>query len=177
MNSADLIDKIYQVIDFASDSDIAITAIADLLKAYHEKNDPEDIYTIISWWQHLPNDFNDINTLIEKRRKLSAYSVFMAKHIADIHKKYGKAYPKRKVKQAKELIKKMESIDHITLGKADAHAIVEVEEELIDDYSLKAQIDGYKAIKKSIQDTLTAMHQEIADLREIRKDAEKSNQH
>lgn len=176
-----------KVKELFSDSNFIIMKDADIVEQisgfYLQVNEEkEDIYSLIDWWQNLPSHFNDIDLLIEKRRKLAGIFVFLSKYYSDKQKQYCKAYPTRKIKQAKELIKKLDMVDektdkYTTLGKSESIALIEVEQEYLNDYALKGEIEGLKQIKASIKETLSAMNQEIADLREIRKHEETAKQH
>lgn len=185
MNTIDLVSQISLILENAdlteSERNEAIAEIISRIQITEESLD-NNIYDIIEWWNNLPSDFNDVKTLFEKRRRLAAHHVFMAKYWSDKNKEYNAAYSTRKMKEAKEMVARLDMIDnttekYTTLGKSEAKALIHVEEEFFNAYELKGIIEGVKTIMDAVKIALQAMNQEIAELRGIRGDEQQSNVH
>lgn len=132
--------------------------------------DKEDIYSIMGWYGNLPSGYNDLETLMYKRRMLvGMYGVMAREHNKNL-KEFNNKHADRRIKEAKELLINLKDIDPSTekfntLGKAEAIALKNIEPEYRGVYALKGVIDGTKILMEAVDKCLQAMNQEIADLR------------
>lgn len=132
----------------------------------------EDLYSIIDWWEIMPNDFNDIETLINKRKRLNVIYVRMGKFMRDIYKEFGLLHGDKRIKEAKKLIETLTEIDpktekFNTLGKSQAKALLSIEDIYRKYYDLQGTIDGTKVLMDTVNTTLYSMQQEIKRLETI----------
>lgn len=136
----------------------------------------EDVYSIMSWYGSLPMYYNDIEELIFKRRKLIGFYNIVAKYYKAKLKEYNNKHANRRIKEAKELMGMLDAVDPPTLGKASAQAIINIEPEYANAYDLKGECEGLKIIKEAVDNCLSAMMQDIADLRQLRGSRDRTEQ-
>lgn len=141
----------------------------------------EDIYSINEWYMHLPASFNDLETLIHKRRMLVGFYNRLAREYKDKLKEYNTGHANRRISEALKIMQHVDSYDEQTskgmlLGKAQAKTLTEIQKEYKHAYELKGLTEGYKVLKDSVQETLKAMHQDIADLRQLLGNTQRTEQ-
>lgn len=132
----------------------------------------EDIYSIMGWYGSLPIHYRDIETLMYKRRMLVGMYGKMAQQYNRDIKEFNNKHADRRIKEAKELLVSLKEIDpgtekFNTLGKAEAMSLEKIEPEYRLVYALKGSIDGMKILMDAVEKCLSAMQQELADLRSL----------
>jgi ubiquinone biosynthesis protein UbiJ len=132
--------------------------------------------TIIEWYEKTACDpsFTDIATLMQKRGKLSAHCVEMAKAIKDKMIEHRRedfrltlASKRRKI----ELLSQTDPNTNKVYTNVKAADLIEVEfsDDLANVAAMETIIEGDKIILKQVNHVLEAMRQDIAELRGIRE--------
>lgn len=143
--------------------------------------DKEDIYSINEWYMHLDPGFNDLELLMHKRRMLVGFFNKLAKEYKEKLIEYNTGHANRRIAEALKIMEYVDSHDNQTnkgmlLGKAQAKTLTEIQKEYLHVYELKGLTEGYKVLKDSVQHTLQAMHQDIADLRGMLSSEQRTEQ-
>lgn len=125
----------------------------------------EKIDEIIHWFQ--TNDCFDLSELFSKSKFLAAQTRPLSKEVGRVNKIYNHAHMMRRIIF---INKRKHFIDTTKCSKAEAERLAEetkeFQEHFQNEYTYKAQYENGRAYLKSIENILSRMNQEIAELRQ-----------
>lgn len=155
-------------------------AISLVEKADNEANE-KDIISIIDWWELLPPDFVDLQTLMHKRRLLNVMYYKLANYRRDLIKRSKAKYIERSIEEKKSSIawqnKTNSKLEFYSATAAKERALIDIEPLYKEQYSLEAEVDGLGYLANAAKEVLESMRQEIAHLRGTEKDNENTQAH
>ncbi len=123
------------------------------------------IIEIVEWYQNVPADFTDLNTLIHNRRKLATYHVTLATMVSKARKEW------RNLEADYEAKKNQKRMQFEAKGaqKADWAARANLETELKKTVDAENNFYDLDYLYKAMIQVLSEMNQSIAILREEEK--------
>lgn len=152
--------------------------IAETTTTEHKKN-TETVYTILAWYRDLPADFNDIDTLVVKRRQMNYFFGMIQKFRKEQNQLLKKAHVTRRLDEAKKA-RELQAKDDKATGKrytgqaSKEDALLLCTKQYQEEYELEGTVEGIKYIAEAVQDALNSMRQDISILR---KEKEEPDQH
>jgi hypothetical protein len=125
----------------------------------------EKILSIIDWYESIPDDFNDIDTLMNKRRMLSVYRTHLSMEYGRYQAKFRRNYGLRKATFFRKKHIGISELD-MKIGEAEAMA-----EDAVHDYRKEESLnqglaDASSSLLKSTDETLSSMNQQISYLKQ-----------
>ena len=125
----------------------------------------DKIYNIISWYEGIPDDYSDIDGLLNKRRLLSAYGAQLAQEHGKYKAQYRANYAKRKIAFNKEKNRL------INTGVSGTAATAAAEESVSDLRLAESTSEGVaeaaKIIIDMVKEVLGSMNQHISWLKTL----------
>lgn len=163
------------------------TSVRDEMNKKNEddrkRKEAQEMFDIIEWYKLNCGDIHpqDLGLLLEKRAKLAAYSVTYAKVILRYGKEYANYHVTRSINvkiRANELQAKPDpdAANNKTYTNARSLEIATIENQGVyrDEYMAEANYNGHKLILNQVNAVLSAMQQDIAELRNVREDSDKT---
>ena len=118
---------------------------------------------IIKWYESLPRDYNDIDSLLHARKKLSVANFNLATDISNKGIEHSGVYTTRKICYAKA---KSNLECQMSSTKAETLATIEIEEIIKSENTLEAHHKGLKILFDATNKVLDAMASNINYLRD-----------
>lgn len=142
-----------------------MTGMSKLKSMSKLKTTEKEILEIIEGYNTLPNDFNDINRLLNAQKKLSVLSVRYAVEVATYKKRAEEMNFVRKYKFAKSVERHI--ADGVkSVARAENMARLDVYEEEKDEITSKAIFDGMKIFLNQVNEVLDGLRQKISFLKQ-----------
>lgn len=126
--------------------------------------DIKGIKKIVDWYISTGCKTQNIDILLYSQDKLSAQLLYLAEEVGKTYKEYVEAEHNRKLKAAKSELQY-----EGTRSNAKASAVVDVEQELLNEVRLEANYKYFKGYGDAADKVLDAMRQRISYLKEEKK--------
>lgn len=120
------------------------------------------IKAIIKWYGDLQKGYNNIEVLMESRRKLTSLSYFLAEVVGEVKFNYDIAYGERKIGTAEAKAELMESE---TAAKAETLAIKEKSDLIRKEKELEGTYYRLRLLLTQANEVSSTLHQHISNLK------------
>jgi hypothetical protein len=131
------------------------------------------ISKVLSWYSSIPKDFNDIDTLISAKRKLSGLIYRFSVLVGEALEEYNNSYAFRKRHHAQEMLKCVEA--GMTLGKAELNVELKAYKFRVDEGANESMYRRLKGQFDSLRDTMSSMQQDLSILKMERNESKIHN--